>query len=155
VKALIAYYSRTGTTKKVAERVSTLLEGDVEEIHDLTDRSGVIGWLRAGRDASSKKLTALEKVKNDPAAYDIVVIGTPIWSRTVSTPIRTYISQYKESFKKVAFFSVEGGTGGNPFDEMESLCGKKPEATLKLRRGRVLSDNYAEMTEEFINKLRT
>ena len=155
MKALIAYYSRTGTTKKVAERISTLLGGDVEEIHDLTKRSGVIGWLRAGWDAGSKKLTTLEKVKNDPAVYDIVVIGTPIWNRTVSTPIRTYISQYKESFKKVAFFSTEGGTGGNPFDEMELLCGKKPKATLKLRRRRVKSDDYAEMTEEFVNKIKT
>jgi flavodoxin len=155
MKALVAYYSRTGTTRKVAERISTLLGGDIEEIHDTKKRSGIIGWLRAGRDAGSKKLTTLEKVKNDPAVYDIVVIGTPIWNRTLSTPVRTYISQYKGSFKKVAFFRTAGGTGGDPFDEMESLCGKKPEATLSLRQREVKNGHYVEKTEEFATKIKT
>jgi len=155
MKALVAYYSRTGTTKKVAERISTLLGGDIEEIHDTKKRSGMIGWLRAGRDAGSKKLTTLETVKYDPAIYDIVVIGTPIWNRTLSTPVRTYISQYKGSFKKVAFFRTAGGTGGNPFDEMESLSGKKPVATLSLRQRQVKNGHYDEKTEEFITKIKT
>jgi flavodoxin len=155
MKALVAYYSRTGTTRKVAERISTLLGGDIEEIHDVKKRSGIIGWLRSARDAASRKLTTLEKVNNDPAIYDIVVIGTPIWNRTVSTPVRTYISQYKGSFKEVAFFRTAGGTGGNPFDEMESLCGKKPVATLSLRRREVESGHYVKKTEEFVAKIKT
>jgi len=155
MKALVAYYSRTGTTKKVAERISTVLGGDIEEIHDTKKRSGMIGWLKACRDAGSKKLTTLETVKNDPAIYDIVVIGTPIWNRTLSTPVRTYTSQYKGSFKKVALFRTAGGTGGNPFDEMESLCGKKPVATLSLRRRGVESGYYVEKTEEFVTKIKT
>lgn len=115
----------------------------------------MIGWLKACRDAGSKKLTTLETVKNDPAIYDIVVIGTPIWNRTLSTPVRTYTSQYKGSFKKVALFRTAGGTGGNPFDEMESLCGKKPVATLSLRRRGVESGYYVEKTEEFVTKIKT
>ena len=47
MKALVAYYSRGGTTKKVAEKISALLEGDIEEIHDLKKRSGIIGWFKS------------------------------------------------------------------------------------------------------------
>jgi flavodoxin len=155
MKAIVVYYSRTGTTRKVAERLSTLLGGDIEEIHDVAKRSGMIGWLKAGRDAGSGKLTTLETVKNDPAVYDIVVIGTPVWNHTLSTPVRTYISQHKEGFRKVAFFCTEDGTKDSPFDEMESLCGKVPVATLGLqRRVEVESGHYVEKTEEFVTKIK-
>jgi flavodoxin len=156
MKPLVVYYSRSGATRKAAERISTLLGGDIEEIHDVTKRTGMIGWLKAGRDAHSRRLTTLEKVKNDPATYDIVVIGTPIWDHTLSTPVRTYISQFKGSFKKVAFFCTYTLTNDNPFDEMESLCGKKPVATLRLHmKKEVESGNYAEKTEEFVSKIKT
>lgn len=155
MNALVVYYSRSGTTRKVAEQISTFLGGDAEEIHDRTNRSGIMGWIRAGRDAGSKKLTVLEEVKKDPANYDVVVIGTPIWRHSVSTPIRTYISQFGERFKKVAFFCT-GNTGDNVFGEMESLCGKKPVATLSLRRRQeVEKGHYVEKTEEFVKKLKT
>jgi len=96
-----------------------------------------------------------ETVKNDPAIYDIVVIGTPIWNHTLSTPVRTCISQYKGSFKKVAFFCTVGSTKDSAFDEMESLCGKKPVATLRLRgEQEVKSDSYVEKTEDFVSKIK-
>ncbi len=93
MNALVVYYSRTGTTRKVAEKLASLLRCVSEEIHDTTNRKGKLGWLRAGKDATSKKLTKLETVNNDPASYDIVIIGTPIWNHTLSTPIRTYFTQ--------------------------------------------------------------
>lgn len=144
MKPLVAYYSRTGTTRKVAETISALLGGDIQEIRDTTNRSGIIGYMKAGRDVAQKRLTTLETLKNDPAVYDIIVIGTPVWNHTLSTPIRTYISQYKESFKKVAFFCTEGGTKDNPFQDMESLCGKKPVATLMLQTQEVKADKYED-----------
>jgi flavodoxin len=155
MKALVAYYSRTGNTRKVAERISALLGCDIEEIRDVVNRSGMIGWLKAGRDVGSKRLTTLETVKNDPAGYDIIVIGTPIWRHTLSTPIRTYISQYQENFKKVSFFCTGRSTGDSPFDEMESLCGKKPIATLRLqiRRG-VDTAHDPEKIQDFISKIK-
>jgi len=155
MKPLVVYYSRAGSTKKVAERISTLLGGDIEEIHDLTKRSGMFGWLKAARDAHSRRLTTLETVKNDPAIYDIVVIGTPIWDHTMSPAVRTYISQYKGSFKEVAFFCTYTLTKDSPFDEMESLCGKKPVATLRLHvKQEVENGQYAEKTEEFVTKIK-
>jgi flavodoxin len=78
MNALVTYYSRTGTTRKVAEKLASFLNCVSEEIHDTTNRKGILGWLSAGKDATSKKLTKLEKVNNDPASYDIVIIGIPI-----------------------------------------------------------------------------
>ena len=154
MNALVAYYSRTGTTRKVAEELTFLLKCVSEEIHDNKNRKGILGYLSAGADATSKKLTKLEKVNNDPASYDIVIIGTPTWSHTLSTPIRTYLIQYKDSFKKVAFFCTYQYTDDNPFEEMESLCGKTPVATLRLHRKKeVKGDQYIKKAEEFVDRL--
>jgi flavodoxin len=154
MNALVVYYSRTGTTKKVGEKLASLLKCMSEEIHDTKNRKGILGWLSAGKDATSKKLAKLEKVNIDPASYDIVIIGTPTWNHTLSTPIRTYLTQYKDSFKKVAFFCTYQYTDDNPFEEMVSICGKTPVATLRLHRKReVKVDQYIKKAEEFVDRL--
>lgn len=154
MKELVVYYSRTGTTKKVAEHISKLLECDIEEIHETVNRSGFMGYLRAGRDAGRKTLTSLEKVKNDPAVYDVIIIGTPIWNHNLSTPIRTYITQYKANFRKIAFFCTQNTNNENTLNEVESLSGKKPIVTLILQRKEVEKDNYAEKIDNFVAKIK-
>ena len=150
----VVYYSRTGTTRKVAEKLVALLQCPKEEIYDTVNRKGTLGWLSAGKDATTKKLTKLEKVNIDPTPYSIIVIGTPTWNHTLSSPIRTYCTQYKDRFKKVAFFCTYQYTDDNPFKEMELLCGKVPVATLRLHRKKeVDADQYNFKTEEFVNKL--
>lgn len=154
MNALVAYYSRTGTTRKVAEKLTILLKCVGEEIHDAKNRKGILGFLGAGKDATTKELTTIEKVSNDPASYDIVIIGTPMWNRRMSAAVRTYLTRYKDSFKKVAFFCTYQYTNDNPFEEMESVCGKRPVATLRLhRKQEVAVDQYAEKAEEFIDRL--
>jgi len=154
MNSLVVYYSRTGTTRKVGEKLASLLKCVSEEIHDTTNRKGILGFLNAGKDATTKKLATIEKVNNDPASYDMVIIGTPMWNRRMSAAIRTYLTQYKDGFNKVAFFCTYQYTDDNPFEEMESLCGKKPVATLRLHRKReVAVDQFIEKAEEFIDKL--
>ena len=154
MNALVVYYSRTGTTRKVADKLASLLKCVIEEIHEAKNRKGVLGFLSAGKDATLKKLIKLETVHNDPASYDIVIIGTPMWNRTLSTPIRAYLTQYKDRFKKVAFFCTHQYTDDDPFEEMESICGKAPVVTLRLHRKReVEADQYVTKVEEFIGRL--
>ena len=155
MNSLETYYSRTGTTRKVAEKISALLEGDIKEIRDTMNRSGLMGWLKAGRDSSAAKLTKLEGVKKDQAHYDVVVFGTPIWNHTLSTPIKTYISEYRERFKEVAFFCTGASIDNDIFPEMEALCGKNPVTTLRFRRRReVENGRYSEKNGEFVTKLK-
>lgn len=116
----------------------------------------MIGWLRSGRDAGSKRLTTLEKLTDNPADYDLVVVGTPVWNHSVSTPVRTYLSQFKGKFGKVAFFCTGDSVDDIPFGEMEAICEKKPVATLRLhRKSDVENNHYIEKTEEFVAKLDT
>jgi flavodoxin len=154
MKALVVYYSRTGNTKKAGEDIAKSLKCDFEEIIDKNGRKGPLGYLSAGREAMKKKLTTIGPLQKDPARYDMVIIGTPNWGSNLSCATRTYISQNKESFKKVAFFcTAGGGLNGHIFADMEELCGKNPKATLELATKEVAGGEHLQKVREFAKKL--
>ncbi|MEM2940821.1 MAG: hypothetical protein QW304_04640 [Thermoproteota archaeon] len=149
MKPLVVYYSRTGTTRKVAASIVEVLKCDVEEIRDLKNRSGVLGWLSSGRDATLNKLTKIDKPEKSPELYGVTIIGTPVWNNTVSTPTRTYMVEYRDRFKQVAFFCTQYGSESNALKDMEALCGRKPVATLMLKRRQVETGEYADLVRQF------
>jgi flavodoxin len=104
VKTLVVYYSRTGTTKKVAEFISSKLNCDLEEIVDVKSRKGVVGWLRSGMEATTNKNASINESKYDLASYDLVIVGTPIWNGRISSPMRTYLNQNKDGLRRAGFF---------------------------------------------------
>lgn len=153
-KILIAYYSRTGTTRAVAQALAQRLGADLEEIVDKKDRSGILGWLGAGRDASKKSKTIIGPLRYDPSGYDLVILGTPIWAWNMTPAIRTYILQNREKFRKVAFFCTMGNSGDlKAFAGMADLCGQKPLATLALRSGEVKMNQYYSAINRFLAEL--
>lgn len=152
MKTLVAYYSRTGTTKKVADAIAQKLNADAEEIEDTVDRSGARGYLISGRDAMKRRLTKLKPIKFNPAEYDLVIIGTPIWGWTMSVPVRAYITEQKDNFNnKVAFFCTMGGAGDKKaFKEMEEMIGKKPAAVFSATTRKVVKNEHIKSLENYI-----
>jgi len=155
MKILVVFYSRSGKTKKVAGKISRLLNCEIEEIIDMKNRKGIPGFLSAGSDANLRRLTVIKEIKNNPSLYDLVIIGTPIWSSNISTPIRTYLSLYKEDFKKVAFFCTRLGSDSNKvFTDMKNLSQKTPLALLELTSREVAKDQYIQKVKEFTKNLK-
>lgn len=154
MKSLVVFYSRTGTTKRIGEALAQLLACDSEELVDTKKRSGPRGFVSAGRDAQAKKLTTLADIKHDPALYDLVILGTPIWGGTLSSAMRTYISANKLKFKRVAFFCTQGGTENKQlFDEMEALCEQRPVDILAVSQEEVKKRAYQDKLRQFAYKL--
>jgi len=154
MRSLVVYYSRSGTTKKAATAFSRVLGSDIEEIIDLKNRKGVIGWLSAGKDANLKKLTEIKKTKKDPSKYKLIVIGTPVWAFTLTPAIRTFIAKKCRKLRKVAFFCTNDGSPGNTFKAMKELCGKSPVAALSLKRFEMHNGDYYEKIKKFALKLK-
>ena len=126
MKSLVVYYSRTGNTKFAAQEIAAELGGDLEEIVDLQSRGGTMGWLTAGRDATRSKLTEIAEPKRNPADYDLVVVGTPIWAWSPSAAVRTYLSKKDFSGMKVAlFFTLDN----KPREAVEKTKALLPNAT--------------------------
>ena len=111
MSSLVVYYSRSGKTKVVAEKIAEVLNADNEEIVDLKDRKGWIGFLKSGFDATIGRETRIEEMKKSVSDYDLVVMGTPIWNSRPTPAIRTFISQNDFSERNVAIFCTCEGMG--------------------------------------------
>jgi flavodoxin len=108
---VIAYYSRTGVTRKVAEQLAALLDADLEEIREAKDRSGVLGWLSAAWDSTLKREADLTSEHN-VAGRKTVVIGMPIWGLKPPPAVRSYLKKVDLAGKKVCAYCVCLATGG-------------------------------------------
>ncbi len=155
MKILVVFYSRSGKTKKVAEAILKILKCDKEEIFDIKSREGIVGFLSAGTDANLRRLTVIKEIENNPSLYDLVIIGTPIWSSNISTPIRTYLTLHKEGFQNVAFFCTRLGSDAKKvFDGMKNLSQKTPLALLQLTSREVTRDQYIQKVKEFVKNMK-
>jgi len=137
-KILIIYYSKTGHTRIIANNLHDYLKNntvhiDIEEILEISPKSGLLGYLMDGKDAIFKKNSPIHPVKKNITDYDLIIIGTPVWAWTMSNPIRYFIKLYKNDFKKVAFFITMGGTYDKSiFLHMTELVEKNPIATFSV-----------------------
>ena len=116
MKTLVAYFSATGTTKALAEKIAKVTGGDLYEIKpevpytsaDLdwrvkTSRSSVEMADKNSRPAMVKDLTGAEN-------YGTIYIGFPVWWYTAPTIINTFLEAYDFSGKNVVFFATSGGS---------------------------------------------
>lgn len=164
-KVLVAFYSSAGTTRKAGQAIAAALEADVEDIQEVHPRhldlkgpgglGKIMGILLAGAEAGLGRSTPILPSQHNPADYDLVVIGTPIWNARLAGPVRAYIQRHRDQFKAVAFFR----TGVDPkpslrcFQQMEQACGQPPRATANLEADRINAGDQAQV-REFVSKLR-
>lgn len=128
---LIAYYSMSGNTRKLADEIRNATHAEMEEINEPRPRHGVGGLVRALFDAMARRMPPILAASHNPADYDLLVIGGPVWAGRMAAPVRTYAKRYGARAPHVAFFCTEGGRGADTaFSDLESLCQKPPEATL-------------------------
>lgn len=144
MKTLVVYYSRTDTTKKVAEYFREKLNADIQQIIDTKDRSWAIWYIMAGKDAKMKKTTIIKDLSVNVADYDLILIGTPVWAWTVSSPIRTFLENYKSEIKwDIVFFCTMWANGDKwAFEEMSSILERQPKETISFLTKDVLNKAF-------------
>lgn len=116
-KKLVAYFSATGTTKKIAQKLAETAEADLFEIvPEIPYTAADLNWNdRASR--SSKEMrdrSSRPKIASrieDIDAYDTVFVGFPIWWYVAPTIVNTFLEQYDFTGKKVVPFATSGGSG--------------------------------------------
>jgi flavodoxin len=110
MKSLVVYYSRSGNTRFVAEKISQEIAGDIEEIIDKKRRKGLFGFVLSGYDATRGRATKIGEIKKSPEDYDLVVVGTPMWNKRITPAVRTYLRDNIFSEKRVALFCTNLGS---------------------------------------------
>lgn len=135
-KVLLVFYSRTGATRKAAVALQNALGCEIEEITEVDSerRKGFLGYLRSFFEGIGQRSAQILPTRKNPGDYDLVVLGTPVWGSSVSSPLRAYLDQNRGRFKDVAFFLTHGGSGTEAvLREMQELSQRVPLATLALR----------------------
>ena len=149
---LVAYYSRTDITKKVADEIANRLNADSEEIISEVKYDGKIGYARAGKDAMGEKIIDLGDLKYNPSDYDLVYLGVPVWVGKAANPIISYIKQNEGKFNDVKFFATAGSSDfDKTFKQMQDYVGKAPQKTLGLTTKEVKKGEFEEKLSSFID----
>lgn len=116
-KRLVAYFSASGVTAKVAADLAKAADADIYEIRPAVPYSRAdLNWMdkqsRSSvemRDPSSRP--ALADNSADIAAYDTIFVGFPIWWYVAPTIINSFLEAYDFSGKKIVLFATSGGSG--------------------------------------------
>lgn len=114
----------------MAVALAASLQADLEEITEPRGRQGIFGYLRSAREAI-KRIPVRITPTRDPALYDLVVIGTPVWAASLSSPVRAYLIANRDRLGDMAFFCTMGGRGSaNVFAQMQKLTRRPPRDTI-------------------------
>jgi len=126
-KILIAYFSRTGNTREIANQIHGYLGGDVFEIQPVKpypdDYDACVKQARQELD-SGYRPELKTKVQNIES-YDLVFIGYPNWWGTFPAPVRVFLTEYDFSGNKIVPFCTHKGSGlGRSAADIAKLCPK-------------------------------
>jgi hypothetical protein len=114
---------------EIARAAAGELHCDVEEIVETRKRRGVIEFVKTCYEALRGHHALIETFRHDPQAYDLILVGTPVWAASVSTPVRSYLASHRASLPDVAFFCTQGHQGiKGAFADMAKIAGKPPRA---------------------------
>ena len=116
MKSLVAYFSASGVTAKVAKAVAYAVEADLFEIRPEKPYSSAdLNWMnpmaRCNREKFGKKDVPVAGTVERMDAYDTIYLGFPIWYGCAPNVINTFLKGYNLSKKKIALFATSGGSG--------------------------------------------
>ena len=152
-KALVVYFSATGTTAKAARTIADVTGGTLYEIvpqqaytaddldwNDKQSRSSV-------EMNNPQARPALKDTKQDVAAYDVIFIGYPIWWDQAPRIINTFIESHDLKGKTLVPFATSGGSGiSNSLKEL-----KRTYPDLEWQGGKLLNRASRNTVQNWVN----
>ena len=130
-KALVAYFSASGTTAKLAERLSKAAGADLFEIRpEVPYTAADLNWMdkksRSSVEMNDRKCRpAIAEVCAGMTDYDVVFVGFPIWWYREPSIIDTFVESYAFAGTTVVPFATSGGSGiGDSAKNLQALAPK-------------------------------
>lgn len=154
-RILVVYYSRTGHTDIVAGRLAARCHADIERIEESVSREGLVGYLRSAVAATLGLHPSIKRGPHRPGDYDLVIVGTPVWFWSVSSPVRNWLHRHHRALNNVAVFCTCGGSGhAKALDDLERLCGHAALAKLVLTEPAALRCEQNPAFQRFLFELK-
>lgn len=125
-KSLVAYFSASGVTAEVANRLAKAINADVfeivpEQLYTDADLDWTNVKSRSSVEMNNKGFRpAIAGVLPDVADYETIYLGFPIWWYVAPTIINTFLEGINTDGKRIALFATSGSSGmGNTKKELE------------------------------------
>ena len=116
MKTAVVFYSMGGNTAMVAEKLADALSADLIRISPerAYPDKGFRKFLWGGKSAVMSEAPKLQPYAFSAEAYDLVVLGFPVWASNMAPPVRTFVLENLDALKakKIAAFACESGSGG-------------------------------------------
>jgi len=156
MKTLIVFYSYEGSTKFIAQTIANEIGADILEIKPEKEMQshGFMKYIWGGRQATMKAKPTLLPFDKNPADYDLIIIGTPVWAFNMAPPIRSFLAQIKLTNKKIALFCCHEGSPGKTLENMENKL-QRNEIIGKMDFMKVVAqkDNNTKKAKEWIKQI--
>lgn len=153
-KILVAYFSASGVTANVAERLAKIAGVDLYEIKPSTPYTNRdLDW-KDKNSRSTIEMTdqsirpAIVKDLENLADYDTVYVGFPIWWYIAPTIINTFLESYDFAGKKIALFATSGGSNMGKTAEKLKVSAPKAEFVGEKMLNRVSDEEIKTWTEK-------
>ncbi len=154
MKTLLVYYSYTGNTRLIANKIKNSLDCDILEIKPKipysTDYDMVVN--ESEDNLQTKSTIELESLGVDLKDYKRVIIGTPVWWYTIAPPIRTFLKENDLSGKEVFVFATNAGYIGSTFKEIKEICSGNIVSNISIKFSEDYTENRLVTSSEDIDK---
>ncbi len=153
MKTLIACYSYSGHTLKVAEAIKNNINADLTRIETLNDKWYIFkAW-----DSLRENRVPIKPCKTDLIDYDSLILCCPVWAGRAPAAINQYLSELKNlKGKQFGVFVTSGGNKSQKatIQMREYLDGQGMRflGQMKILRKNVENENYGEIFDIFTKK---
>ena len=132
-KKLVAYFSASGVTAKLAKKLAEAIDADLFEIKPVepyseADQNWKNPLARCNKEKIGKKDVPVSGIVENMDEYDTVYLGFPIWYWAAPNVVNTFVKQYDFSHKKVVLFATSGGSDmGKTAEKLQPYLGSEAE----------------------------
>ena len=149
-KKLVAFFSASGTTKKVAQMIAEEVKADLFEIEPKVPYTKAdLDWMNKKSRSSVEMSDKKYRPEIMKSSYDEILLGFPIWWYVAPTIINTFLEAYDFSGKKIVLFATSGGSGfGNTVKELQSSA-----SDAVITEGRLSNHGTKQEISAWINSL--
>lgn len=151
-KVLVAYFSASGVTRKVAEELAKVEKAELYEIMPETPYTTKdLDWTnQQSRSTLEMKdpgcRPAIAGAVNNMAQYDVVFVGFPIWWGREPSIVDTFLDAYDFGGKKIVPFCTSGGSGiGDTAKRIQEIAGAAATVEKGTRLGGTVSEEDLEV----------
>ncbi|MDR0320157.1 MAG: flavodoxin [Treponema sp.] len=123
MKTAVVFYSSDGNSALIAAQFKTNFSADLLRVEAEGEKKrGFLSKLFWGCGmVFSGKNPPLKPYSFDPSAYDLIVLGAPVWAGNPAPPIKTFLSQTPINGKKVIAFVCHAGGSGNSLKKFTAM----------------------------------